>query len=76
MLFSPLLGFVMGYLLILATYWAVLRVPRGAANLAFRRLQLVSSGLMAFSHGAITTVEVPLWVILSYGVVLVFQALR
>ena len=52
MLFSPLVGFVIGYLLILATYWVVFRVPRGAANRAFRRLQLLSSSLMAFSHGA------------------------
>jgi inorganic phosphate transporter, PiT family len=52
MLFSPLVGFVLGYLLILATYWVVFRVPRGSANRAFRRLQLISSSLMAFSHGA------------------------
>jgi PiT family inorganic phosphate transporter len=52
MLFSPLVGFVVGYLIILATYWVVFPVPRGAANRAFRRLQLVSSSLMAFSHGA------------------------
>jgi PiT family inorganic phosphate transporter len=52
MLFSPLVGFVLGYLVILATYWVVFRVPRGAANRAFRRLQLISSSLMAFSHGA------------------------
>ena len=52
MLFSPLVGFVLGYLVILATYWVVFRVPRGAANQAFRRLQLISSSLMAFSHGA------------------------
>src|SRR5438094_3597871 len=52
MLFSPLVGFVLGYLFILATYWMVYRVPRGPANRAFRRLQLVSSSLMAFSHGA------------------------
>ncbi len=52
MLFSPLVGFVFGYVLILATYWVAFQVPRGAANLAFRRLQLVSSSLMAFSHGA------------------------
>ena len=87
MLFSPLVGFVIGYLLILATYWVVFRVPRGAANRAFRRLQLLSSSLMAFSHGAndaqkamgiitlalvsagaINTVEVPTWVILSCAV--------
>lgn len=52
MLFSPLLGFVLGYLFILGTYWAVFRVHRGTANRAFRRLQLVSSSLMAFSHGS------------------------
>jgi len=52
MLFSPLVGFVLGYLIILVTYWAVFRVPRGAANRGFRRLQLISSSFMAFSHGA------------------------
>jgi len=87
MLLSPLVGFVLGYLLILATYWAMFRVPRGSANRGFRRLQLISSGFMAFSHGAndaqkamgiitlalvsagaITTVEVPAWVILACAV--------
>ncbi len=87
MLFSPLVGFVVGYLIILATYWVVFRVPRGAANQAFRRLQLVSSSLMAFSHGAndaqkamgiitlalvsagsLSSVEVPMWVILACAV--------
>jgi PiT family inorganic phosphate transporter len=52
MLFSPLVGFVLGYLIILATYWVMFRVPRGAANRGFRRLQLISSSFMAFSHGA------------------------
>ena len=52
LLFSPLAGFIVGYLILLAVYWAVFRVPRGIANRAFRRLQLVSSSLMAFSHGA------------------------
>jgi len=88
MLFSPLLGFIAGYLVILAACWAVFRrVSRGKANLAFRRLQLVSSGLMAFSHGsndaqkamgvitlalvssgAIATVEIPLWVVMSCAI--------
>lgn len=87
MLFSPILGFVVGYLIILATCWAAFRVRRGAANLAFRRLQVLSSGLMAFSHGAndaqkamgiitlalvsagaIATVEVPTWVVVSCAV--------
>jgi PiT family inorganic phosphate transporter len=52
LMISPLLGFILGYLLILAIYWLVFRVRRGVANKAFRRLQLVSSSLMAFSHGA------------------------
>ena len=84
MLFSPLVGFVLGYLVILAAYWAASRVPRGPANRSFRRLQLVSSSFMAFSHGAndaqkamgiitlalvsagaLKSVEVPSWVILS-----------
>lgn len=87
MLFSPILGFVVGYLIILATCWAAFRVRRGAANLAFRRLQVLSSALMAFSHGAndaqkamgiitlalvsagaIATVEVPMWVVVSCAV--------
>ncbi len=52
MLFSPLVGFLLGYVFILGTYWVVFRVPRGTANRAFRKLQLLSSSLMAFSHGA------------------------
>jgi PiT family inorganic phosphate transporter len=52
LLLSPLLGFVLGYFLILAIYWSVQRVPRGLANRSFRRLQLLSASLMAFSHGA------------------------
>lgn len=52
LLLSPLMGFVLGYAVILAIYWLVHRVHRGKANLAFRRLQLVSASLMAFSHGA------------------------
>jgi PiT family inorganic phosphate transporter len=52
LLLSPLMGFVLGYFLILAIYWSVFRVQRRLANTGFRRLQLLSSSLMAFSHGA------------------------
>ena len=52
LLLSPLMGFVLGYLFILAIYWTFVRVPRGIANRSFRRLQLLSSSLMAFSHGS------------------------
>jgi len=52
LLFSPLIGFIVGYLVLLAIYWTMFRVPRPQANLVFRRLQLLSSGLMALSHGS------------------------
>jgi PiT family inorganic phosphate transporter len=52
LLLSPLLGFVLGYFFILAIYWSAFHVSRGLANTTFRRLQLFSSSLMAFSHGA------------------------
>ena len=52
LLLSPFLGFVLGYFFILAIYWSVFQVARGIANRSFRRLQLVSASLMAFSHGA------------------------
>jgi PiT family inorganic phosphate transporter len=52
LLLSPFLGFVLGYFFILAIYWSVFHVARGIANRSFRRLQLVSASLMAFSHGA------------------------
>src|SRR5438067_4125534 len=52
LLLSPFLGFELGYFFILAIYWSVFRVARGIANRSFRRLQLASASLMAFSHGA------------------------
>ena len=49
---SPLFGFTFGFFILVIIYWTMFRVPRFRANLLFRRLQLVSSSLMAFSHGA------------------------
>jgi PiT family inorganic phosphate transporter len=48
---SPLLGFVMGFLLmflIIRFFW---RVPRLRADKLFRRLQLVSAALISLGHG-------------------------
>jgi PiT family inorganic phosphate transporter len=50
--FSPLIGFLIGYLFLVAVFWMVFRAPRNTANRLFRRLQLASSSLMAFSHGS------------------------
>jgi PiT family inorganic phosphate transporter len=52
LLISPFMGFLVGYFLLVAIYWTMFRVPRSRANHLFRRLQLVSSSLMAFSHGS------------------------
>lgn len=52
MIFSPLLGFMIAFLLMVALSWIFFRTLRGKAMILFRRLQLVSAGFMALSHGA------------------------
>ncbi|MBU6481538.1 MAG: inorganic phosphate transporter family protein [Nitrospirae bacterium] len=49
---SPFMGFLVGYFLLVAIYWMTFRITRSVGNTLFRRLQLVSSSLMAFSHGS------------------------
>ncbi len=48
---SPLAGFLVGFLIMWIVFWTCSRVPRRKVNGAFRRLQLVSAGFMAVSHG-------------------------
>ncbi len=52
MILSPLLGFGIGFLLMVLISWAFFRVHRGVATKIFSRLQIVSASFMAFSHGA------------------------
>jgi inorganic phosphate transporter, PiT family len=52
MIISPLLGFLMGLLLMVAIVHLFFRVARSAASRLFSRLQMISAGFMAFSHGA------------------------
>lgn len=52
MILSPLLGFGIGFLLMVLVSWAFFRVQRGVATKIFSRLQIVSASFMAFSHGA------------------------
>src|SRR5437764_1362728 len=49
---SPLFGFVGGFVLMVLLLWAVRPMRPTIVNLAFRKLQLVSAGLMAFGHGS------------------------
>jgi PiT family inorganic phosphate transporter len=52
MIGSPLLGFVGAFGLMLLIYWTFRRVHRRPLGRVFKRLQVVSAGFMAFSHGS------------------------
>jgi len=52
MVTSPLIGFVGAFLLMLALYWIFRNAKRKPMARVFRRLQVVSAGYMAFSHGS------------------------
>jgi len=51
MVVSPLVGFVTGYLFMLAVLWAFRRANAHKANRGFRRAQIASAAAMAFGHG-------------------------
>ena len=82
MISSPLIGFTGAFVLMLAIYWIFRNARRKPMARIFRRLQVISAGYMAFSHGsndaqktmgiitlalfaggAISSIEVPFWVI-------------
>jgi PiT family inorganic phosphate transporter len=48
---SPLIGLVLGYLLMLAILWTFQRARPAVLNTRFRRAQSLSTAAMAFSHG-------------------------
>ncbi len=48
---SPLLGFVLGSLLMLAVSWIFFRVSPRRVDTVFRRLQLLSTSLYSLGHG-------------------------
>ena len=51
---SPVLGFVAGFTLMLLLAWVIIltKANPGNVNKKFRKLQLISSGMMALSHGS------------------------
>lgn len=51
---SPVIGFAVGFILMLLIAWIViiLRLNPNSVNKKFRKLQLISSALMALSHGS------------------------
>ncbi len=49
---SPVLGFLLAFCLMIALYWIFRRARRRPLTRGFRRLQVLSAGYMAFSHGS------------------------
>ena len=52
MISSPLIGFVVALVLVVVLFWLFRNAQRRPMTTAFRRLQVVSAGFMAFSHGS------------------------
>ena len=52
MISSPLIGFAVAFSLMLALYWIFRNAKRKPMARIFRRLQVISAGYMAFSHGS------------------------
>lgn len=52
MIFSPILGFIVGFLFILVLLKIFHKMRPELLNRLFRRMQIFSSGLLAFSHGS------------------------
>jgi PiT family inorganic phosphate transporter len=50
-LLAPFAGFALAFLIILAITWLIARRAPAKVNNVFRRLQLVSGGFVAFTHG-------------------------
>jgi PiT family inorganic phosphate transporter len=49
---SPVLGFITGFLVMLMLLWIFAKSAPEKVNNKFKFLQLISSGIMAFSHGS------------------------
>ncbi|HYF48709.1 MAG TPA: inorganic phosphate transporter, partial [Planctomycetota bacterium] len=49
---SPMVGLLAGLMLMILLLWIFARVSPGRVRNLFRRMQLVSAGFMAFSHGS------------------------
>ena len=52
LMFSPLLGFLGGYIVMLSVYWIFRRVSPARITAVFGKLQIGTAAAMAFSHGS------------------------
>lgn len=51
LVFSPVIGGVIAFVIMIALLWAFRNVPPGKSNRLFRGMQMASASIMAFSHG-------------------------
>lgn len=49
---SPLMGFILGYWVMVGLYWLLHKIPLQVTNWWFNKLQIVSAGYMSITHGA------------------------
>jgi PiT family inorganic phosphate transporter len=49
---SPILGFVLGYFIMVGLYWLLHKVPLPFINKWFSKIQILSAGYMAITHGS------------------------
>jgi inorganic phosphate transporter, PiT family len=69
---SPIIGFVLGFLLMLVLFWACRRARPDRLSRLFKRLQIASAGFMAVSHGsndAQKTMGIITLALVAYGVI-------
>ena len=52
LIFSPILGFALAYIVMLTIYWTLRRVSRAKITAIFSKGQMLTAAWMAFSHGS------------------------
>ena len=76
MVTSPLIGFVIGFLCMVTILWLCARANPNTVNKYFKKMQLVSSGIMALSHGtndAQKTMGIITLALVSFGALPTFE---
>lgn len=70
LVFSPIVGVIASFALMIALLWVIRNFPPDKLNKNFRKLQVISAALMAFSHGtadAQKSMGVITMALISYG---------
>ncbi len=76
LIISPVIGVILGFWLMIALLWIVRSFPPDKLNKNFRKLQIISAALVAFSHGtadAQKSMGVIAMALVSYGTLAEFS---